>query len=1051
MGVGVLHVHLLGGFRLLLGDAVLPALDAPRQQELIAYLLLHRGVPHTRTQLARLLWPASTAAQQRTNLRQLLFMLRRRLPAIQDYLVGDEHTIGWRSDAACTLDVADYEQALQQAGASTGPARVAALEDAVTRYTGDLLPDRYEDWILTARERLGRHYVVALEALIDLHQARGDITPAIACAKRLLRYDPVRETTYRRLMQLHAQVGDRAAALRVYHACVTVLAQELDVTPAEATHSLYLRLLEVDGAPAVAVPHPTRTDLTALVGRQAEWAAMQACWRQTTRGHAHLVVIAGEAGVGKTRLAEEMVHWAEHRGVTAARTRAYAAAGNLAYSPVIEWLRGEPYRSAPGNLAQEHRTELMRLLPELSIQWPDLPQPAPMPGAAQRRQLLDALAAAVLLPADPLLLVLDDLQWCDAESLEWLGHLLHVATGRSLLVVGTLRPEEITQGHPYAALRQLLHDRGQLTTIELAALTPEDAAALAEQVAGVHLDAPMRAHLYRATAGNPLFIVETVREQGSQAAAVMTAAGRDSMGLPRKVQAVIQARLARLSPQARDLAGLAAIIGRNFTVDLLAAATAQAPAALLPALDELWQRRIVREQGSDAYDFSHDRIRDVAYGELSPPRRRLLHRRVAEALEQVHAAAPGDVIGQLAAHYEQAGLPDRAVRCYWQAVEAARQRYAQRDVIALARRGLDLLAQTPNSAEWQKVRLALSIALAGAITATAGILDAEVLDLFTTMQRLAVHLGDKVQQYEAQRGLWGCFLNRLWIPQACMQASENLVLARELQHPRCLRDAYCNMGLAAFEVGKFAEAVVFLEQAIAQAVPPATPPLLVFGFELGLDAPFFCASAEFLLGYPARARQRVDTALAHVRDLPDIYTRHMMLIFACQAYQIARDAVAVEQTAREMLDLSRRYDLFGVDAEIFLEWTLAQQTRAPDAAERLNHHLEAYQQGENYQLTYYFGLAAEAYAAAGLHGEALALIDRSLALVERSGETFWRAELHRLRGASLLALGVDDGEADLRRALVIARDQGARLLAMRSADDLARLWQAQGRIDRTLL
>ena len=148
-----------------------------------------------------------------------------------------------------------------------------------------------------------------------------------------------------------------------------------------------------------------------------------------------------------------------------------------------------------------------------------------------------------------------------------------------------------------------------------------------------------------------------------------------------------------------------------------------------------------------------------------------------------------------------------------------------------------------------------------------------------------------------------------------------------------------------------------------------------------------------------------------------------------------------------MIVLSGRSVLFGVDAEIFLEWSLAQQTHSPDAAARLHRHLEAYESGENYQLTYYLGLAAEAYAITGLHAEALALVDRSLTLVDRSGETFWRAELHRLRGASLLALGANDGAADLQQALVIARDQGAGLLAMRSAGDLARLWQAHGRLE----
>ena len=1036
----MLHIRLLGSFRLYINDALVDAIDSPRQQELLAYLLLHRDAPNARTEVAQVLWPDSTAAQQRTNLRQLLFTLRRRLPAIQDFLTGDEQTIGWRGDLAFTLDVADFEQALQHANASAGHVRVAALEAAVAQYTGDLLPDRYEDWILAARERLGQRYVAALEELIDLQSERGEYKPAIAHAQRLLRYDPVRETTYRRLMHLHALAGDAAAALRVYHTCVTALAQELDVAPAEATHNLYLRLLDSGGAPALSTPRPVPADSTALVGRQTEWAALQACWQQSVRGRAHLSVIAGEAGIGKTRLAEELVRWVVHRGVTAVRTRAYAAVGSLAYAPVIEWLRSVLYRPVLGEMAQDHRAELMRLLPELSSQWPELPQPTPMSGAAQRLLLLDALTAAILLPKDPLLLVLDDLQWCDAESLEWLGHLLQVAEDRSLLVVGTLRPEEVAQGHPYTALRYLLQSRGQLTTIELDALTPEETAALAEQVAGKHLDSTQRERLYKSTEGSPLFIVETVREQDSAARA-----GDDSIAMPRKIQAVIQTRLARLSPPARDLAGIAAIIGRNFAVDLLAASATQLPATLLPALDELWQRRIIREQGTDAYDFSHDRIRDVAYGELSPPRRRFLHRRVAEALEKVNAAAPGDMSGQLAAHYEQAGAPDLAIAWYWQAVEAARRRFAQRDVIALARRGLALLAPLPDSVEWQKLRLSFSIALAGAITATAGILDPEVLDLFTTMQQLAARLGDKVQQYEAQRGLWGCYLNRLWVPRARRQAADNLALAQSIDNPRCLRDAYCNMGLAALEIGSLEKAVGFLEQAMAVVVPPETPPLTVFGFELGLEAPLFCASAEFLLGRADRARWRIESALAYTRTLPDLFTQQMMLVFACQAYQIARDVAALEQAARQSVALARRYDLFSVDVELYLEWALVQQTRAVDACLRLRACLERYQQGENYQLTYYLGLTAEAYATVGLHDEALALLDTALARVASSGETFWRAELHRLRGASLLALGAGDAEADLQQALAIARAQGARLLAMRSAIDLANHWQAQGR------
>ncbi len=163
------------------------------------------------------------------------------------------------------------------------------------------------------------------------------------------------------------------------------------------------------------------------------------------------------------------------------------------------------------------------------------------------------------------------------------------------------------------------------------------------------------------------------------------------LALPPKVHGVIRARLAQLSPPARELAGLAPAIGRSFTADLLTAASEQDEETVVRGLDELWQRRIVRVQGVNGYDFSHDRLREVAYGEVPPARRGLLHRWVAQALEQLHPGAPAAVCVQLAHHYEQSGAVQQAIHYLQQAAAAARQLYAYREAIAYLERAIGLL------------------------------------------------------------------------------------------------------------------------------------------------------------------------------------------------------------------------------------------------------------------------------------------------------------------------------------------------------------------------
>ena len=459
--------------------------------------------------MAFLFWPETGDAQAQTNLRQLLHTLRQRLPDASAYLRIDEHTIGWRTDAPCVLDVAEFETGWIDAAQAAGSAKIAALERAVAAYMGDLLPDCYDDWILPLRERLAQEFVAALEQLVLLHEERRNYAAAIAHAQRLLRYDPLHEATYRRLMRLFALTGNRGAALRVYHTCASLLERELGVTPAGATREAYERLLQLDGAP-LPPPHPERLP---FVGRQQEWQTLQTRWRSANRGSLHVVCVEGEAGLGKTRLVEELLHWAQQQGIATCSMHAYAAEDGLAYAPLVECLRSPTLQAAIARMATPWRSELARLLPDLLSADSALPTPEPLTDRWQRQRLFAALSRALVIEDRPLILALDDLQWCDEETLAWLLFLVHHHRDTRLLLLTTLRLDELAHEHRVANFLLELRRLDLLTELSLRALDATDTTALAESIAEQKLDIVQADRLFAATEGNPLFVVETMRAQ----------------------------------------------------------------------------------------------------------------------------------------------------------------------------------------------------------------------------------------------------------------------------------------------------------------------------------------------------------------------------------------------------------------------------------------------------------------------------------------------------------------------------------------------------------
>ncbi|MBX3000204.1 MAG: AAA family ATPase [Caldilineaceae bacterium] len=817
--MSLLALTLLGVFQLIDGESVI--LEQARLPELIAYIALQGRKPIPRQSLAFLFWPDSSEGQARTNLRNLLFKLRTAWPRAEQFIAIDRSEIRWETVESCQIDVVEFEAALAASAESTNPKqKEAELQRALALYKGDLLPDLYEDWVLQERERLRGLFLQALEQLMLLLEAQRRYDEAIDEAQRLLQADPLQETSHRHLMRLFTANGDRAAALRTYHTCVSILERELSVHPSAATQELYNRLLNLESNTPTA--HTALIQTMPLVGRHPEWQQLMTAWQETRQDRAQLVVISGEAGIGKTRLAEELIDLAAHQGYTMASSRAYAAEGALSYAPVSEWLRRQPIRQIVAQMEPIWQVEIARLLPELLQEHPALPPPGPLREGWQKQRFFEGLARVFLAAPQPTLLHMDDLQWCDEETLTFLHYLLRSARQAQLLVVGTARSEDVDETHPLSRLLAMLRQDDLLREIELGPLSAEETARLATQTIGEAISDRVQDHLYRTSEGHPLFLIEMIRmrdaERGRETAPLFPAdecrpqtaqmdfsPSHRPSSLPPKIQTIIGARLAQISSAARELAQLAAVVGREFSFTILQAASRVDEEALVLALDELWQRRIIREQGDDVYDFSHDRIREVTYAEISNARRRFLHRRAASALESIHAQALDGVSAQIAVHFHQAGDHERARHYYRRAADYAMNRFATEE----AQRHLQAaLALTPTT--YLEERFTLLTMLQQVYTWQ--MLFPEWEETLDSMEMLAAALNDDRRRAECAvyRSKW--FASAGQNHEHSSKAEEAIVLAEQIGATDILAMAYIERGSSYWDISRFVEARPLLQK-----------------------------------------------------------------------------------------------------------------------------------------------------------------------------------------------------------------------------------------------
>jgi DNA-binding SARP family transcriptional activator len=678
----------------------------------LAYLTLEADAPHSRAKLAGLLWGESPDAQARHSLRQVLYSLRRALGnLIKDCLVLEEETVVFEPHPDLRVDALEF---LTSAAADSKD--LDALRRAAQLYQGMLLEGlelsgcpAFDEWLFFQRDTLEQRALGVHQALVDGLLRRGDYREALTFAQRLGKLDPLHEGAHRHLMQIHAAMGDREGMRRQYRLCADILGREMGVEPAAETQALYQRLASARPAPSAPAerppPPPSEEQSLALpfLGRERELAALQVWLCQAIARQGGLLLVVGEAGMGKTRLVAEFIRRSTEASAVPVRYlsgQCYdpeARAPYAVWADVLQPLSRSDWQSLLAGLAEVWHQQLARLVPELgsptdSIEGTTVEE--------SRLRLLQGVVQSLicLTQSCTLLLWFDDLHWADEASLELLHYVSRHVAAYPLLIIGTYRPEAAADTLYFD---HLLRGTGHAAAPSVLRLTPLDQETIGQMLMhlGTEWPADLPSRLYQHSDGNPFLLVETLYalvESGKlrrEPDGHLVEAEAKSWPVPRRVQDLIQARLAPLGEERRRVLAAGAVIGRPFGLRFLRWVSGLPELRLLDAVEQLLERAFFDEKtgilSRQLLDFHHDYFRRVVYEGLSAVQRRALHRRAARALLALHRARSKAVTEEVAYHYEQAGDLE-AVPHLTQAAQQAEELFAYHHATELYNRALTL-------------------------------------------------------------------------------------------------------------------------------------------------------------------------------------------------------------------------------------------------------------------------------------------------------------------------------------------------------------------------
>jgi class 3 adenylate cyclase/predicted ATPase len=799
--------------------------------------------------------------------------------------------------------------------------------------------------------------------------------------------------------------------------------------------------------------------LTALVGREEELELLQRRWRQAAQGEGQLVLIVGEPGIGKSRLAAALRERLTTEAHAQIRYFCSPHHQDSALYPVISHLT-RIADFAHDDTPEQKLDKLMTVLFPDGLAKGDVSVIAellslhggerfpPLDLSPQRKK--ERTQAALLRQLEsfarrrPLLIIFEDLHWIDQTSSELLDLFAEQISRLPIMLIATARPEFSAA---WAGLPEV-------TLVALNRLGRRDGATLAQQLFGT--GQPLPGELVNEIVGRadgvPLFVEEltkaVVEARIEQKREAIASSPEPSLVIPATLHASLMARLDRLGSATKQIAQVGSALGREFSYELLATAGQLPESHIQSGLQRLVDAGLVFQRGAPPhlrFLFKHALVQDIAYSTLLRPARRELHGKIARALEERFPERAASEPDLLAHHFAQAGVPGKAAGYYLLAGHLATRRSALFEAIHHLERGLQVLDKAPRSAERLRQELELYLALATARSSAMGYAAREVMEAYKKARGLCEELGDAKRLYAVLAGQYQCQFTRVERGAALRTAEEILHLSGD----RGNREASILVGMSLYQVGKLEPAESRVRQSLSPGKSIEPRPPAVKAIQDGrVSALMFHSMLLCLLGHLDQADARKREALERARSLSHPYTLAFALAFACKAHWFYDEAVVPVEQAAELTTLSMEhgYSLFLPVGSFHLGRAMIRKGRAPEGIAEMEKGIASYRAtGANWTLPYHLGLLAFSYGESAQPEQGLRIVAEALGQAQRTQERWFEPELHRIKGELCTRLS-REGEAEIafKKAAKIAQAQRARLCELRARMSHARLLVKQG-------
>jgi DNA-binding winged helix-turn-helix (wHTH) protein/predicted ATPase len=815
------------------------------------------------------------------------------------------------------------------------------------------------------------------------------------------------------------------------------------------------------------------------VGREAELLQLRQWLTAALQGQRQIGFITGEAGIGKTTLvATFLTHMPAEEPLWVGHGQCVDQHGEgEAYLPVLEALgrlcRGPEGATLVALLRQQAPSWLAQLPAQLTASEREAVQRQESRGARQR--MLRELAEAVeVFTADrPLVLVLEDLHWCDPSTLEWLAYVARRRDPARLLVLATYRPiDAIIHAHAVHPLVQELRMHDQCAELALDYWSEAEVGTyMARRFPRVTWPAGLTRLLHQRTGGNPLFVATIVdafaRRNGLREGAVRLAFSEEQAAAmvetPESLRLLIEQQLVQLPPEARTLLEAASVVGMTFTAAAVNAGVEHNTEDVETRLADLARsRQFIRTNGSAAWPdgtvtahfaFIHDLYREVLYSRVPAGRRVRWHRQIGLRLEAAYGPQARDIAAELAAHFTRGHAYHPALLYLRQAAQNASRRHAQREAIRHLTTGIELLPNLPDMAVRVQNELSLQTALGTALMAIKGYSAPDVQQAFARARELCQLMGNPPQLFPVLFGL-GAFYLFSGERQAALEVAEELLrIAQRQDDPELLVEAHTGLGSVLFHFGELVTGHAHLEKGLALYDPQQHRSHRdMYGQDPGAVCLSSSALTLSLLGYAERARARLDAALRLGQELSHPFSLAFALYGAVLLYHHRQEARAVQEWAEATIVLATEHEFpqWLAPALVFRGWALAKQGQVQHGMSQMQQGLATYRAMQaGLGLIQSFGLMAEIYGTDGQVEEGLTTLTKALTLINNHGQRVYEAEIYRLQGKLLLQDSTkrseEAAETSFLQALNIAQRQQMKLRELRAAVSLGRLWQHQGK------